>query len=141
MGQNNFSLMGPLFVADGEKPEIIKLNGYEVPAMKAVIESGPAWADVRHNIMLTGEAANLVYEWLQHRSKITVLVQGSLKTYGERMWPVAVYARVYEKSGTTGDLASGMLKPDKLAKLIQENMSHEQIMLLLSELKSPLRPY
>ncbi len=132
MGQNHFSLMGELTI-EQSTPDQIEIDGFIVPGIRATIQAGPDYANERILIYVTGQAAQIIYEWTRKKSKINVFLQGSLKSYRGVVWPVATYVRVYEAK--TGRLSLETV-PENLARTIQSSMNRDQIQDLVSRLTS-----
>jgi len=137
-GQNYFSLMGDLHVAPDTRIDQIEIEGFVVPGVEASIRLGPGYTNENMRVYLTGEAAEIAYRWLQNRERITVLAQGTLRSFSGQIWPVVTYVRVYEHSNT-GGLVSEMTRPDKLARVITANMPKDQIKILVQSLLSVLQ--
>jgi hypothetical protein len=94
MGQNNFILFGFLTLAP-EKERVVSFEG--IPYVKAILESGPAYAGEVHPVLITGESANIAFaEFQKHPDGFMALARGGFKTYNKITQPVIHYLEPYE---------------------------------------------
>lgn len=64
LGQNNFNLFGLLTISP-EKNPIVTIQ--DVPYVQALLSSGSPTHGEVHPVLITGEAANIAYDWFNRR--------------------------------------------------------------------------
>ena len=96
MGQNNFVLMG--FLVPPGKGER-RVSRQDIPYIQVTIESGPEEEGEFHPALITGKAAQVVYEELQRKPEgFLAIARGSFKSYQGETLPVIHYLEPYEPS-------------------------------------------
>ena len=96
MGQNNFDLMG--FLAPPPKDEQ-KTKRKGLPYIELIIECGPEEEGEFHPVLITGKAAEIVFEMLKKKPNgFIVIARGSFKSYKRKTLPVIHYIEPYEPS-------------------------------------------
>lgn len=96
MGQNNFDLMGFL-APPAPREQQIEKNG--IPYIELVIECGPEEEGEFHPVLITGKAAQIVFEMLKKKPNgFVVIARGSFKSYKHKTLPVIHYIEPYEPS-------------------------------------------
>jgi hypothetical protein len=96
MGQNNFELMGFL-VPLPENERLVYKAG--IPYIQVIIECGPEEEGEFHPALITGKAAQVVYEELKKNPNgFLAIGRGSFKSYKRETLPVITYLHPYVPS-------------------------------------------
>lgn len=96
MGQNNFELMGFL-VPLPENERRVSLGG--LPYIQVIMECGPEDEGEFHPALITGKAAEIVFEELKkHPDGFLAIGRGSFKSYRRETLPVITYLHPYVPS-------------------------------------------
>ncbi len=96
MGQNNFVLMGFLVPLPEEQRRVEKFG---IPYIQVTMECGPEEEGEFHPALITGKAAQVVYEALKQKPNGFLAVgRGSFKSYKRETLPVIHYLEPYEPS-------------------------------------------
>lgn len=96
MGQNNFEMLGFLVPLPEEESRI---EIQKIPYIQVIMECGPEEEGEFHPALITGKAAQVVFEELQHKPNgFLAIGRGSFKSYKRKTLPVIHYLMPYEPS-------------------------------------------